>query len=241
MLEAQDLSKTYGTHVALHGLNLHVPAGEVFCLLGANGAGKSTTIKLFLGLIRPTSGGVRINGLDPAAQPAKSKSLIGYIPEQVALYPRLSGLENLQYFASLAGGSELNRQRLWDALLKAGLPEDAIDRRVANYSKGMRQKVVIALAIVRRVKALLLDEPTSGLDPQAAHEFSKLLVLLSEEGVAVLMASHDLYHARESATQIGIMRQGVLVETFPAADVSHAELEYRALRSMERNVVQRMT
>ena len=233
MLEALELTKTYGTQVALRGLNLHVPSGEVFCLLGANGAGKSTTIKLFLNFIRPTSGGVRINGLDPQAHPAKTRSLLGYIPEQVALYPRLSGLENLQYFASLAGGSDLHRQSLLDALVQAGLPQEAIDRRVANYSKGMRQKVVIALALVRRVRALLLDEPTSGLDPQAAREFSTVLRRLGEEGVAVLMASHDLYHIRESATRIGIMRQGGLVETFLATDVNHSELEHRALRLMD--------
>lgn len=232
MLEALELTKTYGAHTALNGLNLNVLSGEVFCLLGANGAGKSTTIKLLLNFIRPTSGSVRINGLDPQTHPAKTRPLLGYIPEQVALYPRLSGLENLQYFASLAGESGLHRPRLVEALTHAGLPEDAIDRRVANYSKGMRQKVAIALAIVRRVSGLLLDEPTSGLDPQAAHEFSMVLRRLGEEGVAVLMASHDLYHVRESATRIGIMREGVLVETFPASDVSHSELEHRALQLM---------
>jgi ABC-2 type transport system ATP-binding protein len=214
-------------------LNLHVPSGEVFCLLGANGAGKTTTIKLFLDFIRPTSGSVRINGIDPKAHPAKTKPLLGYIPEQVALYPRLTGLENLQYFASLAGESDLHRQRLVDALIQAGLPQEAIVRRVAGYSKGMRQKVVIALALVRRVRALLLDEPTSGLDPKAAHEFSRLLHRLGDQGVAVLMASHDLYRARESATRIGVMRQGVLVESFLATEVNHSELEHRALQLME--------
>lgn len=233
MLEARELTKIYGTHVALRGLNLEIPSGEIFCLLGANGAGKSTTIKLFLNFIHPTSGSVLVNGLDPRTHSSQTKSLLGYIPEQVTLYPRLSGLENLQYFANLAGETNLDRQHLVDALSRAGLPPEAIDRRVANYSKGMRQKVVIALSLVRRVKALLLDEPTSGLDPQAAHEFFKVLRRLGEEGVAVLMASHDLYHVRESATRIGIMRQGVLVESFLAADISHVDLEHRALHLMQ--------
>ena len=232
MLEALELTKAYETHVALRGLNLHISQGEVFCLLGANGAGKSTTIKLFLNFISPTTGAVHINGLDPQAHPEQTKSLLGYIPEQVALYPRLTGLENLQYFASLAGESDLCRQRLKEVLAQAGLPEAAIDRRVDNYSKGMRQKVVIALALIRRVRGLLLDEPTSGLDPQAAHEFSKVLRRLGDEGVAVLMATHDLYHARESSTRIGIMQQGTLIETFLAKEVSHLKLEHRALESM---------
>lgn len=232
MLEALELTKAYETHVALRGLNLHISQGEVFCLLGANGAGKSTTIKLFLNFISPTTGAVHINGLDPQTHPEQTKSLLGYIPEQVALYPRLTGLENLQYFASLAGESDLCRQRLKEVLAQAGLPEAAIDRRVDNYSKGMRQKVVIALALIRRVRGLLLDEPTSGLDPQAAHEFSKVLRRLGDEGVAVLMATHDLYHARESSTRIGIMQQGTLIETFLAKEVSHLELEHRALESM---------
>jgi len=233
MLEAIELTKTYGNQVALRGLNLRICSGEVFCLLGANGAGKSTTIKLLLNLIRPTSGDVRINGLDPRVHPTETRSLLGYIPEQVALYPRLSGLENLKYFASLAGVSDLSRQRLVDALIQAGLPREAVDRRAANYSKGMRQKVVIALALVRRVSGLLLDEPTSGLDPQAAHEFADALRRLGGEGVAILMASHDLHHARESATRIGIMRQGELVETISAAEVSHTELVKRALELMQ--------
>lgn len=129
------------------------------------------------------------------------QALLGYIPEQVELYPRLSGLKNLRYFAALSNVDELDRGRLIEALTRAGLPVDSVDQRVAKYSKGMRQKVVIALAIVRRIRGLLLDEPTSGLDPQAAHDFSQIIRQLSDDGVAVLMASHDLYHARESATR----------------------------------------
>lgn len=233
MLEAVELTKDYGNQIALKGLNLEISSGEVFCLLGANGAGKSTTIKLFLNVIDPTSGSVRIGGLDPKTHSSEAKSLLGYIPEQVALYPRLTGLENLQYFASLSGVFDLTRSRLITALTQAGLPKEFVDRRAMHYSKGMRQKVVIALALVRRIRGLLLDEPTSGLDPQAAHDFSKTLRSLSEEGVAILMASHDLHHVLQSATRIGIMRKGELIETFSATDVSHAELADRTLELME--------
>lgn len=232
MLEAIELTKTYGKQIALNGLNLEIASGEIFCLLGANGAGKSTTIKLFLNLIKPTSGRVRICGLDPKTHPSETKSLLGYIPEQVALYPLLSGVENLRYFASLAGESDLNRSRLVEALTHAGLPKDAVDKRAMHYSKGMRQKVVIALALVRRIRGLLLDEPTSGLDPQAANDFAGILRRLGEEGVAILMASHDLHHAQQSATRIGIMRQGELVDKLSPAEVNHADLVERALELM---------
>lgn len=233
MLQALELTKKYGEQVALNGLNLEIPSGEVFCLLGANGAGKSTTIKLFLNFITPTSGSVLINGIDPSQNGSETRSLLGYIPEQVALYPRLSGIENLRYFASLSGEQELSRNRLIEAMTRAGLPDAALDKRVVNYSKGMRQKVVIALALVRSIRGLLLDEPTSGLDPQAANEFTKIMRRLADEGVAILMASHDLHHARESSTRIGIMCQGELVETLPAKELTHAELMDRALVRMQ--------
>lgn len=232
MLQAIELTKTYGNEVALKALNLEIKSGEVFCLLGANGAGKSTTIKLFLNLITPTSGSVRIGGLDPNTHSSQTRSLLGYIPEQVVLYPRLSGIENLRYFASLSGETELTRSRLEDALTQAGLPKEAVDRRVVNYSKGMRQKVVIALALLRKSQGLLLDEPTSGLDPQAANDFAKTLRRLGEEGVAILMASHDLYHAHEWATRIGVMRQGELIETMATTDLNQAKLVDRALELM---------
>lgn len=232
MLQAIELTKTYGNEIALKALNLEIKSGEVFCLLGANGAGKSTTIKLFLNLITPTSGSVRIGGLDPKTHSSQTRSLLGYIPEQVVLYPRLSGIENLKYFASLSGESELTRSRLEGALTQAGLPKEAVDRRVVNYSKGMRQKVVIALALLRKSQGLLLDEPTSGLDPQAANDFAKTLRRLGEEGVAILMASHDLYHAHEWATRIGVMRQGELIETMATTDLNQAKLVDRALELM---------
>ncbi|QDT14737.1 ABC transporter ATP-binding protein [Alienimonas californiensis] len=230
MLEAVELTKTYGRKVALDGLNLTVRPGDVFCLLGANGAGKSTTIKLLLGLIPPTSGEVRINGAAPRRGRGGANVGLGYIPEQVSLYPRLSGLENLRYFASLAGESDLTRARLTEALEAAGLPADAVDRRVSNYSKGMRQKVVIALAVVRQVRGLLLDEPTSGLDPLAAREFGRLLRDLSGRGVAILMASHDLHHIRELATRIGVMKGGRLMEELEPTAADRAGLETRLLQ-----------
>ena len=225
ILQAEGLVKHYGDHVALRGLDLAVDAGEVFCLLGANGAGKTTTIQLFLGFIDPTQGSAKIKGLEVRDHALETKKALAYIPENVMLYPNLTGIENLEYFATLAGCEETSEAKLRDTLIRAGLPQDAIERPVGNYSKGMRQKVGIAMAIARQAELLLLDEPTSGLDPKASNEFSQLVASLRDEGVAVLMATHDLFRSREVGTRIGIMKRGVLVKEFNAADVSHNELE----------------
>src|SRR5205823_4465237 len=153
--------------------------GEIFCLLGANGAGKTTTINLFLNFIPPTSGTARISGLDVVEHSLESKKYLAYIPEQVMLYRNLTGLENLEYFTSLAGGERYTRPQLLCFLKEAGLPPGAAEKRVGAYSKGMRQKVGIAIAIAKKARALLLDEPTSGLDPKAANEFSEQLKKMS--------------------------------------------------------------
>ena len=231
VLQASRLAKHYGAHVALRGLDLEVDAGEVFCLLGANGAGKTTTIQLFLSFIEPTSGSARIQGLDVTEHGLETKRFLAYIPENVMLYPNLTGLENLEYFTTLAG-CDTDAGRLRDTLARAGLPAPAVDRPVGTYSKGMRQKVGIAMAIAREALLLLLDEPTSGLDPKASNEFSTLVSSLREEGVAVLMATHDLFRSREIATRIGIMKHGELVAQLDASDVSHIDLERIYLEHM---------
>jgi len=225
MLEAVNLTKDYGSHRALDALNLTISAGEIYCLLGANGAGKTTTIHLFLHFIQPTSGTARIQGLDVTQASLETKRFLAYIPENVTLYQHLTGLENLAYFSALGGRQDLSRLRMQEILAEVGLPPEVAEKRLSTYSKGMRQKVGIAMAIAREASVLLLDEPTSGLDPKASNEFSLLLQRMSERGGAVLMATHDLFRARESGTRIGIMRQGKLVADLAAASVSHTELE----------------
>ena len=232
VLEARALSKRYGDVEAVAGLDLRVGPSEIYCLLGPNGAGKTTTIHLFLGFIEPTGGSVHVTGLDVAAEPLESKRRLAYIPEQVMLYRNLSGLENLEYFAALGGRGSLAPQRLTDILVGAGLPPAAVRRRVAEYSKGMRQKVGVAIAIAKEADALLLDEPTSGLDPQASNEFSELLGSLKDRGVAVLMATHDLFRAKESGTRVGIMRHGRLVTELSTDEIGHADLERIYLEHM---------
>ena len=232
MLQAIGLTKQYGAQTALDRLDLHIQPGEIYCLLGANGAGKTTTINLFLNFIAPTAGSVTINGLDVATHPVDSKQHVAYIPEQVALYGTLSGLENLRYFSALALGRQLPRERLLELMSEVGLDHGAADKRVAAYSKGMRQKVWIAVAIAKQAKALLLDEPTSGLDPHAANEFAGLLKRASDNGVAVLTTTHDLFHAKHTGTRIGIMKQGRLVESLDSRQISDVDLQALYLRHM---------
>jgi ABC-2 type transport system ATP-binding protein len=236
MLQAIDLSKSYNGHTALDALNLSIEPGEVFCLLGANGAGKTTTINCFLGFVEPSGGEARVNGLSVAAHPLETKRYLAYIPEQVMLYRNLSGLENLAYFSALAGNEKFTRQRLLGFLAEAGLSSEAAHKRVATYSKGMRQKVGVAVALAKGAKVLLLDEPTSGLDPKASNEFSALLQRLSAEGVAILMATHDLFRAKEAGTRVGIMRAGRLQAILGVEEVSHADLERIYLEHMNDRV-----
>lgn len=232
ILAADRLTKQYGDVTALNALTLSIGPGEVYALLGANGAGKTTTINCFLGFITPTSGLASVEGVDVARDPVATKRRLAYIPETVMLYKHLTGLENLEYFATLGTGRGFSADQLRGYLTQAGLPGDAADRPVGGYSKGMRQKVGIAIALAKEARALLLDEPTSGLDPKASNEFSALLTMLRDRGCAILMATHDLFRAKESATRVGIMRHGVLKTELATADIGHADLERIYLEHM---------
>ncbi|MBX2964034.1 MAG: ABC transporter ATP-binding protein [Cyclobacteriaceae bacterium] len=231
MLQAKNLTKVYNGHPALSNVSFTVNPGEIFCLLGANGAGKTTTINLFLNFIEPSGGEAVIGEWSVAEEPLETKKLLAYIPENLMLYPNLTGLENLDYFSSLAGKKRTNEE-LESYLSEAGLQPDAVHKRVSNYSKGMRQKVGIAIALAKQAKILLLDEPTSGLDPKASNEFAALLKKLSQQGVATLMATHDLFRAKETGTHIGIMKEGKLVETLTTEQINHADLEKLYLQHM---------
>lgn len=232
MLEAINLTKTYNGQLALDSLDLRIEAGEVFCLLGANGAGKTTTINLFLNFIEPDGGKALIKGFDVTENSLETKRYLAYIPEQVNLYKNLSGLENLEYFSALAGQDKYSKDELLGFFDEVGLQRNAAENRVSGYSKGMRQKVGIAIALAKKAEALLLDEPTSGLDPKASNEFSELLKKLSSNGCAVLMATHDLFRAKESGTRVGIMKHGRLITEMTTGEIGHADLERIYLENM---------
>ena len=223
-LEARGLNKSFDGTPALVDLDLTVPGGEVVCLLGANGAGKTTTINLFLGFLEPDSGTALVDGIDVVASPFEARRKLAYLPESVALYPKLTGLENLAFFDKLAGGGRSDAE-LAQLLTSAGLPDESHHRPAATYSKGMRQKVGIAIAMARQAKTLLLDEPLSGLDPSAANSLGELICRLRDEGSAVLMATHDIFRAKEIGNRIGIMMRGKLVNMLDAGELDAREIE----------------
>ena len=231
MLEAKNLSKSFGAVNALNDLNLSVREGEILCLLGANGAGKTTTINLFLGFLEPSAGAALIDGVAAHQDPAGTKARLGYIPEQVALYPQLSGLENLDYFLRLAG-VQAKKAELLQSLEAAGLERAAAGRKAGTYSKGMRQKVGIGVALAKKAPVLLLDEPLSGLDPSAANGLCESLRQLRDNGRAILMATHDVFRAKEVGTRIGIMKGGRLVDQLAADKLDAREIEQVYLSHM---------
>lgn len=232
MIDIQEATKSFKGNIAIQNLNLQVAKGEILGLLGANGAGKSTTINMLLGFLAPDSGTVQINQMDCTKKSKKVRKLIGYIPENVNLYPYLSGMENLDYFCKLAG-LKYKKSELQDFLATCGLQTEAHSKKIATYSKGMRQKVGIAIAYAKKVKVYLLDEPASGLDPLASNELSDLLKKLASEGAAILMASHDIFRVREVCNRIGILKKGTLLKELRSEEVSANELEKLYLEFMK--------
>ena len=212
LLEADGLSKRYEDgNLALDSLTLDVRAGQVYAMLGGNGAGKTTAINLFLNFIEPTEGEARINGIVTHKEPLKAKALVSYVSENVMLYPNFTAVQNLDFFSRLGGNTHYSKHDYRDVLMRVGLQEEAHHRRLKGFSNGMRQKCGIAIAILKNAPAILLDEPTSGLDPKAAFEFIHLLASLRDEGKAILMSTHDIFRAKEVADLVGIMNEGRLV------------------------------
>jgi len=212
ILKADDLSKRYEDGVlALDHLNLDVKAGEVYCLLGANGAGKTTTINLFLNFIPPTTGTCFINGIDVTKDPLDAKKYVAFVSENVMLYGNFTARQNLEFFAKLGGKANLGKDAYYHVMRRVSLQEKAFEQRVKTFSKGMRQKLGISIAIIKDAPAILLDEPTSGLDPKAAEEFLEILAELKSEGKAILMSTHDIFRAKEIGDRVGIMKEGRLV------------------------------
>jgi len=222
------LTLAYGSQVVLDGLSLAVAGGSITALLGGNGAGKSTTIAALLGFALAQTGTVEVCGIDPARSPDAARRLIAYLPENVALYEHLSAVENADYLLALSG--ECTRHGvITDAFAAAGLQEGAWHQRLGSFSKGMRQKVAIAVALLRQVPVMLLDEPTSGLDPRATADFHRLLVEVRARGTAVLMVTHDLLSAADIADRIALLESGRIAHEVAADGVERFDV--RALHA----------
>ena len=213
MLLAQALSVVRSGQQVLKDVSFSIEQGEVHALLGGNGAGKSTTLLTFLGFLDPVSGSVHVQGRDVSENVSAARQAIAYLPEAATLYGHLNAYENLRYFLSLAG-TDTNRRALDAALDRVALQAGARGMRMQTYSKGMRQKVAIAMAILREAPILLLDEPTAGLDPVAIDEFNRLVRDLAEAGRTILLVTHDVYGACHVADCIDLLHKGELVGTF---------------------------
>ncbi|GIV01149.1 MAG: ABC transporter ATP-binding protein [Actinomycetota bacterium] len=211
-IEARGLTKRYGDLVAVDHLDLTLRRGEIFGLLGPNGAGKTTTILMLLGLSEPTAGSVRVLGLDPTRQALEVKRRVGYVPDDVGFYGALTGRENLRYTARLNGlRGRAAEDRIAALLHDVGL-EDAADARVETYSRGMRQRLGIADALLKEPEVAILDEPTVGIDPEGVAEILELIASLARDrGATVLLSSHLLHQVQSVCDRVGIFVGGRLV------------------------------
>ena len=234
MLEISSLRKVYedGT-VGVDKLDLSIAAGEIFVLLGANGAGKTSTIMLILGFTEPTDGMVTINGIDVQKNPLEAKKHVAYVSENVTLYGNFTAKQNMDFFTRLSGRKGVSDEEYRGVFRRVGLAENAYERRVRGFSKGMRQRLGIAIAILKNASLIVLDEPTSGLDPKGGFEFLEIVKQLRAEHKAILMSSHDIFRAKAIADRVGIMSEGRMLETFDRerldkVDLQDIYLEYTA-------------
>lgn len=218
-----------GNRRIVDGLSLTLAPGEIYALLGGNGAGKSTTLFAILGFLPYASGSLTVDGADPASSADAVRARVAYLPENVALYDHLTARENVSYFLKLAA-CDRSRVEVEAAFDSVGLAATAWDQRVGRFSKGMRQKTAIALALLRQTPLLLLDEPTSGLDPAAARDFHKLLETLAARGISVLMVTHDLLGAADTADRIGLIAGGRIASEWSARD-SEPRFDLNALHN----------
>lgn len=207
VIRLNQVTKRYGMVTALDGVHLHVDPGETFGLLGSNGAGKTTTLRLLAGMAEPSSGQVRVMGVDPWEDPGQARSQMGVLPEGTGLYERLSALDNLRLFAGLHG---VGPERIERAVAAAGLV-GWTGRRVGSLSKGERQRVGLARALLHDPRLLILDEPTAGLDPAATQAFHDVLRELKARGRTVVIASHDMAEVDALCDRVAILDRGRLV------------------------------
>jgi ABC-2 type transport system ATP-binding protein len=213
LLNIKQLSCTYAQHEVLKQLNLTLQQGEVVSILGSNGAGKSTLLKCILGLSDTSAqltGDIEIMGYSIRHLAALARPHLAYVPEQPAVYGHLSAIDNIRYFLSLSNTIPTKNADIEASLTQAGLPKQAWQQACSQYSKGMRQKVMLALALVKQSKLLLLDEPNSGLDPNATDELNQLILQCKQLGMGVLVVTHDVLSALAFSDRMFMLRAGEL-------------------------------
>lgn len=213
LIVCRGLTKTFGSLRAVDNLNLEVCGGELFGFLGPNGAGKTTSIKMMTGLLRPTSGTAIIGGFDIQSEPLRAKAILGYIPDNPFLYEKLTGREFLNFMADLYSVTNEGRNRKIDDLLKLFELDEKAGELIQGYSRGMRQKIALAGALIHQPKIIFLDEPTVGLDPKSARLMKDILRHLCDEGVAIFVSTHILEVAERMCDRFAIVNRGQVVAT----------------------------
>lgn len=211
LIEVRGLTKKYGKNAALQGIDLEIAGGEIFGLFGPNGAGKSTFISILATLLKPTAGDILVKGMSLSDQADKIKAEIGYVPQDIALYPMLSGRDNLDFWAGIYGlrGRE-KKERIEEAVAVARL-EDRIGDRVSQYSGGMKRRLNIAVSLLHHPQILLMDEPTAGVDIQSRRYIMDTLINLKKEGRTIVFTSHYIDELETLCDRIAVMDKGKML------------------------------
>jgi len=222
IIEAIDLGKTYRKQTAVNGLNFQVKKGEVFGFLGPNGAGKTTTLLMLLGLSRPSRGMAKVCGMDPSRHAREVKTRVGYLPENVGFYGDLDAIQSLEYVADLNGISHDEAlDKIRELLDLTGLDRDA-NKKVGNFSRGMKQRLGIAEVLIKDPEVLFLDEPTIGLDPDGAMRLMEIIQSLNKDkNITVLLSSHNLHQVQKISNRVGIMIKGSMVAEGSIETLAH--------------------
>ncbi len=213
MIRLKDLTKRFGDLMAVDHLNLEIPEGEIFGFLGPNGAGKTTTIKMMGGILKPTSGHVSICAIPMATEPEAAKNKVGFIPDRPYLYEKLTGMEFLKFTADLYGVEETRFPQKAEAMLEQFSLSHWSGELIESYSHGMKQRLIMAAALLHEPEVIIVDEPMVGLDPAGIKMVKKLFKNLSREGVTIFMSTHTLKIAEEVCDRIGIIHNGRLIAT----------------------------
>ncbi len=210
MIRTENLTKVYNGKAAVDGLDLEIGEGDIFGFLGPNGAGKSTTILMLTGMIEPTGGRCFVDGIEVAKDPLNVKEIIGYLPEDVGFYGNMTGEQNLDYFARFYGMDARKRKERIAELLEL-VHLDGVTQKAGEYSRGMKQRLGLAQALINDPKVLFFDEPTANLDPEGVREYRELVLALAGEGKTVFVSSHILSEVREVCRTVGLLAKGKLV------------------------------
>ena len=211
MIELSNLTKRYGSTVAVDGLNLSVASGEIFGFLGPNGAGKTTTIRMMMGLLEPTDGRIVLGGHDLHDEPLQAKSLCGFVPDRPHVYDKLTGVELLEFSADLYQIDAADKAARRARLLRLFDLEEWCDELIESYSHGMKQRLVMASALMHMPRILIVDEPTVGMDPRGARLLKQIFRSLAAGGATVFMSTHSLEVAEELCDRVGIINRGRLI------------------------------